>query len=108
VEYINKNWSVFAQNWNLSLEDQTNNNIKQAGAELWQDQEKLGLAKLALPCKLWLSSIENNKKLCKTEGILLNIQSDIFGNIKFFKWKLSTITSVILKILFSFYRRKKR
>jgi hypothetical protein len=36
--------------------------VKQAGAELCQAQEKLGLANLALPCKLWLSSIENNKK----------------------------------------------
>ena len=35
---------------------------KQAGAELCQAQEKLGLTNLALPCKLWSSSIENNKK----------------------------------------------
>ena len=35
---------------------------KQAWAELCQAQEKLGLDNLALPFKLWSSSIENNNK----------------------------------------------
>ena len=44
-----------------------NNNNKQDGAEQCQAQEKLRLAKVALPCKkLWLSFIEEKNKI---EGV---------------------------------------